>query len=244
VSIGDKTRKLLWGRSGNRCAICRSELVIDATVDDDESIVGDECHIISKQASGPRHDPLIPPDELDSPANLILLCRVHHKMVDDQYETYTVELLRAHKENHERWVAATLSFEEPTPRLKLVRVKENIPKMLIQLKSGEHLLKVISRAHALHFENDPPNDDSEVELLSNFAQACQDWDDDFGSDVSDRIRGIFEFDQMIAELEQAGFVVFGNREMQRIVGGVGPPHPFPVAIVKVARATNSNIEKP
>ena len=47
MSVSNKTRKLLWGRSGNHCAFCLQELVMDATVADDDSIVGDESHIIA-----------------------------------------------------------------------------------------------------------------------------------------------------------------------------------------------------
>lgn len=101
MAITDKTRKILWGRSGNRCAMCRHELVIQATEADDDSVVGDECHIVSGQTMGPRHSPEFPVEDLDGLANLILLCRVHHKMVDDQYETYTPDLLRKLKHNHE-----------------------------------------------------------------------------------------------------------------------------------------------
>ncbi len=94
MPISDKTRKILWGRSGNRCAVCRLELVVDRTSADDESVVGEECHIISEKGRGPRNDPAFPADQIDKPENLILLCCVHHKMIDDQYETYTVELLK------------------------------------------------------------------------------------------------------------------------------------------------------
>ena len=94
MAISDKTRKVLWGRSANRCAICRQELVIEATLRDDESVVGEECHIVSAQTNGPRYDPALLRQPLDSYNNLILLCRVHHKMVDDQPETYTVEILK------------------------------------------------------------------------------------------------------------------------------------------------------
>jgi hypothetical protein len=61
----DKTRKILWGRSGNRCAVCEHELVVDATAVDDESVVGDECHIVSGKGQGPRYDSAFPSDRLD-----------------------------------------------------------------------------------------------------------------------------------------------------------------------------------
>ncbi len=108
MSITDKTRKLLWGRSGSRCAFCRTQLIMDSTPHDDESVVGEECHIVSRRPSGPRHLPAFPPDEIDSYDNLLLLCRTHHKMVDDQLSTFTPEALHQLKGNHEAWVAETL----------------------------------------------------------------------------------------------------------------------------------------
>src|SRR5262249_42781807 len=76
MAITDKTRKLLWGRSGNRCALCRNELIMDRTPADDESIVGDEAHIHSGQEGGPRYDPNFPQDRIDKYDNLILLCKI------------------------------------------------------------------------------------------------------------------------------------------------------------------------
>ena len=105
MMITGKTRKLLWGSSGSRCAICKSELIIDATPQDDESVVGDECHIVSDKSNGPRYDPRFPANEINSFSNLILLCRVHYKMIDDQPERYTADCLRQLKANHEKWVA-------------------------------------------------------------------------------------------------------------------------------------------
>ncbi|MCP1311300.1 HNH endonuclease signature motif containing protein, partial [Paenibacillus tyrfis] len=103
MSISDKTRKILWGRSGNRCSICRLELIIDETDKDDSSIVGEECHIISGQCNGPRYDPGRSKDEIDSYENLILLCRIHHKMIDNQPETFTETIIKQIKINHELW---------------------------------------------------------------------------------------------------------------------------------------------
>ena len=47
--------------------------------------------------------------------------------------------------------------------------------------------------------------------------------------------------ELLKEMEQAGFCVFGYREIQRIEGGVGPPSAFPVAILKVVRSTSPEI---
>lgn len=142
-AMTDKTRKLLWGRSGNRCAICRLELAIDATACDDASLVGEECHIVSGQTTGPRHDPVLPKEETDSYNNMILLCRVHHKLVDDQHETYTTPLLKQIKANHETWVREKLAETSRLPQVRLKRVKENILPYLVRLTSGKDILNLL-----------------------------------------------------------------------------------------------------
>ena len=106
---------MLWGRSANRCAIesCRKELVIDATETDDESLVGEECHIVGKKVDGPRGDSPLSAEQRDKYNNLVLLCSVHHKMVDDQIGEYTVERLHEIKQNHEAWVRESLQDYDP-----------------------------------------------------------------------------------------------------------------------------------
>jgi len=244
MAISDKTRKLLWGKSGNRCAICRRELVIEATSLDDESVVGDECHIISGQSSGPRHDPAFSQDLIDEPENLILLCKVHHKQIDDQHETYTVELLRLQKANHERWVSEKLSEEEQQPApIRVRRIKENIPAMLVRIASGQDLLRATDNTLALAVDHGSPSTESEMELVSGFFQQLQDWDD-IGNDLGpgERIRMEFQFTERLKELEAAGFWLFAAREVRRLEGGIAQPTAFPTVILKLVRSTDPGIQ--
>jgi len=244
MAVSDKTRKILWGRSGNRCSICRHELVVDATPADDESVVGDECHIVSGRGHGPRFDASFTEARLDDPANLRLLCRVHHKMVDDQHETYTVELLRTLKANHEKWVSSALTEDERVPTVRVRRIKQNIPSHLIRLTSGSEVLVIVDGASAFNFEHDEPKSETEVEVLSGFLQNAQDYGDlssDF--EAGDRVRAAFRMNTLLEELDQAGFWVFGGREVRRVEGGVGSPSPFPVAILRVLRAGSPEIIK-
>ncbi len=104
MAITDKTRKQLWGSSGNRCAKCRDQLSAGTTQCDSDAVVGDECHIAAVSASGPRYDPTLPPESVDSYDNLILLCKSCHKIVDEQRHTYTVERLRELKRQHTAYV--------------------------------------------------------------------------------------------------------------------------------------------
>lgn len=111
MSISSKTRKMLWGRAANRCAICRTELVMDETETDDESVIGDECHIVAREVDGPRGESIMNSDQRDKYANLLLLCKIHHKIIDDQSGHYTVEKLIKIKEDHEKWVKSSLSID-------------------------------------------------------------------------------------------------------------------------------------
>lgn len=106
---------MIWGRAGNRCAFpeCRQELVMDATETDDESIIGQECHIVARKENGPRGVSDLTTEQRDKYNNLILMCSVHHKVIDDQPNEYTVEKLHKIKTIHEQWVKESLQgFDE------------------------------------------------------------------------------------------------------------------------------------
>lgn len=109
---------MLWGRAANRCAFpdCRLELVMDVSETDDSSLVGEECHMVARELKGPRGDsPLT--EERDRYHNLILLCNVHHKLIDDHPQTYTIEVLKNMKLEHEQWVNKSLdSFDSTKQR--------------------------------------------------------------------------------------------------------------------------------
>jgi len=111
MGIGLKTHKMLWGSSASRCAFpnCKMELVMDATQTDDESIVGEACHIVARSEDGPRGDSPLNSEQRDKYNNLLLLCNVHHKVIDDQVEHYTVDSLKNMKSVHESWVKSQLT---------------------------------------------------------------------------------------------------------------------------------------
>ncbi len=243
MAISDRTRKVLWGRSGNRCAICKNELVIAATPTDDESVVADECHIISSRRDGPRHDPSYPSERLDSYENLILLCRTHHKMVDDQTATFTPDILRQMKVNHEVWVSQKLG-DEPKPKpIRLRRVKQNIPSFLSRLTTGKEVLDLVTNAMGYSFDHDELKSQQEVNLVGGLLQVVQDWGDlSADLEAGDRVRTAYSLTESLRELEQNGFFVFGGREVQLLEGGIQPePSSWPIAILRVLRQDNQVI---
>src|SRR5580658_10128565 len=99
MPITNRTRKILWIKAGGRCSMCNEQLATDSTEEDDPSVFGEECHIVAQSSGGPRADEIADPDGYE---NLILLCRKHHKQVDDQRSHFTVGLLRRIKSEHEQ----------------------------------------------------------------------------------------------------------------------------------------------
>lgn len=244
MGITDKTRKLLWGKSGNRCAMCRHVLCVDATPQDDESIIGDECHIISKAEKGPRQDLSYPSDKLDSYENLILLCRIHHKLVDDQQTTYTVEVLKQIKENHEKWVSEQLDKNpKVSPEMRIKRIPENIPKYLSRITSGKEIFNIVEGACTFSFDHDELSSDEEVKIISEFLDVVKDWGD-IGPELDPgfRVETTYRLTNLIGELDEAGFWVFGAREKQILITN-GQESNWSMAIVHVIRKTNSEIFK-
>ena len=112
VSISLRDHKMLWGRAGARCAICRTPL---ATISEIglASVIGEEAHIVARKQDGPRGNSPLSAEQRDSYSNLILLCPTHHATIDDipnGPQEYTVERLHRIKAEHEAWVMAQDAF--------------------------------------------------------------------------------------------------------------------------------------
>jgi len=109
-SYSDRTLKLLWGRSGGRCAIpdCRIELTTDATEYDPIVIIGEIAHVVAASEQGPRGTSLLSVTERNEYDNLILLCQNCHARIDGQPGAYSIARLKEIKAAHEAWVRASL----------------------------------------------------------------------------------------------------------------------------------------
>jgi hypothetical protein len=110
-TYSSKTLKVLFALSGNQCAHpeCTNTLIEPATEKSDALVTAHICHIYAISTNGPRGKSQLTQEELNSPENLILLCRNHHAVVDGQYETYPADMLKEWKVAHESEMKKRLS---------------------------------------------------------------------------------------------------------------------------------------
>jgi hypothetical protein len=81
--------------------MCRVLLATNGAAGDAPSVLGEVAHIVAQSPGGPRAGEVT---EVDAYDNLILLCSIDHKRIDDQVSYFTRERLRAIKIAHETWV--------------------------------------------------------------------------------------------------------------------------------------------
>ncbi len=132
-NIPEKEMKVLFAKSGNLCAFpsCGTRLIEPGTAEDDSAVVGEIAHIVADSRQGPRGDFPLSDEERNKHSNLILLCGHHHTIVDKQKHTYSVQVLRQMKTDHEAFVERKLSVEQSSPKPQ--RISEDIHSTLLQV---------------------------------------------------------------------------------------------------------------
>ena len=109
--MSHRIRSEIWATFAGLCAICRKSL-IHTLEGSRSSLLGEVCHIVGRKTGAARHDPSCSKDKLDHPDNLILLCREHHKLIDDNDKDYTVEKLHEIRKGFLVWLNSRLEQEQ------------------------------------------------------------------------------------------------------------------------------------
>lgn len=226
MAISDKTRKFLWAKSGNRCAICKTELITGKD-DSEEFNVGEECHIISSKKNGPRHLPNL--QDYNNYENLLLLCRNHHKEIDELVDTYSEEILRYMKVNHENWVRTAIANA-------IQDDKAEKPKFLMRITSGKELLNVISEAHGYNTDYDELKDRDEAEYIGGIIQTFIYFGDISGMvEAYDKVQIGYDLQILLDELEDKGYYVFGERDPNTILPHISGTDKWTVATLVIRK---------
>jgi hypothetical protein len=148
--------KKLFALSLNQCAFPNCISSIFGLTDE---MVGEICHIKARSPEGPRYDSTQTDAERHSFENLILLCRNHHKIVDDNAEKYSVEWLKRIKCEHENNGSNELSQHDAQlvhklldSYLETVRFESN-QTSINQIATGKGITQVVGDCH--HYEKPP-----------------------------------------------------------------------------------------
>ncbi len=116
TSIPQNVKLKLWLKSGGRCQFCGCNRILyrDDLLTQREMNNAYIAHIISDSPDGPRGDAILSPKLAKEFSNLMLLCDTHHRSIDDksQEATYTIELLRGYKKNHEERIEFLTGINE------------------------------------------------------------------------------------------------------------------------------------
>lgn len=108
MTVSSTTQKLIWGIFAARCALCRRKVVWESQANG-RSLTGEIAHIVGAQHKAARGGVAFSGDR-DSPDNLVLLCREHHKIVDDNEDEYSVDRLRQIRGEFLSWLETQLTI--------------------------------------------------------------------------------------------------------------------------------------
>jgi hypothetical protein len=149
--LSAKTYKIIWGMFAGRCAICREEL-IESGSSGSKSLIGEVAHIVGERDGAARGEHALSHTERNQVDNLILLCRKHHKIVDDDQTTFTIENLHRIRAEYLDWLKGQLQRPEPWAMRLSQLCYINVPRLseLAELQGYEVDLRHYRGGQTLH----------------------------------------------------------------------------------------------
>ncbi|OGW30447.1 MAG: hypothetical protein A2X59_07150 [Nitrospirae bacterium GWC2_42_7] len=111
-NITEKNIKLLWGPSGNKCALCKADVIEEGTAGHPYP-VGVHAHIEGENPGAARYNPKTDNKQKAEDDNLILICPTCHTKIDNDVQEYNADKLKSFKKEHEKWVAESLRSVMP-----------------------------------------------------------------------------------------------------------------------------------
>lgn len=112
TAIPPTVKMILIGKSAGKCEFrgCNKR-IIEEGLTKLSGNYSNFAHIIADSPDGPRGDiqksALLAKDE----SNIMVMCREHHKLIDDNPNTFTIEALHEMKEEHETYISKLLTIE-------------------------------------------------------------------------------------------------------------------------------------
>jgi hypothetical protein len=109
-------KAIVWGQAAGRCQFpgCDERLIGDLISGKTHLNKAYIAHIVADSADGPRGDTVLSPKLTHDPANLMLMCDPHHRLIDgpETRQDYSAERLREMKAHHERRIEIVTGIDE------------------------------------------------------------------------------------------------------------------------------------
>ena len=125
--------------------------------------------IRSALPSGPRYDDQYPSASLHKYENRILLCKEHHKLVDDNPDVFAAEDLDRMKQRHERRVAKLTDASTTNGWIDLPGLE--------QIANGTQLVSMVTQSMAWVLSHDHPDSNGEAQEIGHLFNEIRDLGD-------------------------------------------------------------------
>jgi hypothetical protein len=231
MSMTNRDRKRLWGKSGGRCARCRCLLFHPGETGARETVIGEEAHIIGERPGAARYQALTP-DQRDAYENRILLCANDHVVIDGQAEHWTTERLHRLKDEHEQAMTSRTADRRPDG------VQFHMPDavLLDTVMTGAQLLDIVGPAYAYVFEHDELEGDAEHEAAKNLLGQAHDLGEIYSMiSPAERIDVERDLRESVLDALRDGLLLRGARiDVDMTIDG--EPDRWPVAILVLRKA--------
>jgi hypothetical protein len=140
---------------------------------------------------------------------------------------FTVELLRAIKDDHEHWVRSRLERPRPSAERSLIL-------HAALMVRGQDLMDIVGSAGGRDFRHADPRTSEEAQLIAGFLQDLADWGEVWDiMDEGDRVLEAHRMSERLRELLAEGLFVYATRYEAVHSLDEGDSLRFPVAFASV-----------
>lgn len=112
-NLTEPKKLILMGICGGKCEFrgCNYSVVEDLLTGAAGNF-SNYAHIIASSSNGPRGDKKLSGQLSDDVSNIMVLCMMHHKEVDDNPDIYTVDVLKRMKTEHENYIKELMKIKK------------------------------------------------------------------------------------------------------------------------------------
>lgn len=206
--IPENLRLQLWVKSAGRCEFkgCNKPVWYNTLTLSDANFA-EVAHIIGSSKDGPRGNDQSEDLQIDF-SNLMLLCQPCHKEIDDNEETYSVELLKKWKQEHEDRIEIQTSFPED--------IHKSIP-LTCMINIGDRVTPINFEAIKNAMFPKYPIDFKGIKIEESFDRNCS--ESEWQSFADNKIRNKLQraFDQGNDDIKIKHLSVFGIAPMPFLI---------------------------